>query len=252
MTTIGFAQDALSHWHQAMAIATGGKLFTTHGCSWAWQPARGRLVLLFPAHAQEAGLRPGLAEGTRLGARRVEAWVNSGAPSGPLEAAGFSDAAQISWHAGELVGPEEPWNGRVRLGTEIPEARGADAKELQVANLWRDPAAAGLSAGHPALRRIEQATARTLEGDLVGRAFAQQALGGQLAIHGLAVASEQRRKGVGSALLNGLARGMVNPLGLEEDTPIELIAAASPSSAPFFEANGMRLLGRGRHLVLRQ
>jgi ribosomal protein S18 acetylase RimI-like enzyme len=251
VTTISFAQEALSHWHQAVAIATGGKLFTTHGCSWAWQPARARLVLLFPAHAQEAGLRPGLAEGSRLGARRVDAWVNSGAPSGPLEAAGFSDAAQISWHAGELVGPEEPWDGRVRLGTDIPEAVGPDAKELQVANLWRDPATAGLSAGHPALRRVEQATARTLEGDLVGRAFAQQAFGGQLAIHGLAVSPAHRRLGIGSALLNGLARGMVNPLGLDEESSIELIAAASPRSAPFFEANGMRLLGRGRHLVLR-
>ena len=146
---------------------------------------------------------------------------------------------------------EEPWDGRVRLGTDIPEASGADARELQVANLWRDPAAAGLSAGHPALRRIEQATARTMEGELVGRAFAQQAFGGQLAIHGLAVSPSHRRVGIGSALLNGLARGMVNPLGLDEHTLIELIAAGSPRSAPFFEANGMRLLGRGRHLVLR-
>jgi ribosomal protein S18 acetylase RimI-like enzyme len=251
VTTISFAQDALSHWHQALAIATGGKVFTTHGCSWAWQPARARLVLLFPAHAQEAGLRPGLAEGTRLGARRVDAWVNSGAPSGPLEAAGFTDAAQISWHAGELVSPAEPWDGRVRLGSDIPEATGADAAELKVANLWRDPASAGLSAGHPALRRVEQATARTLEGDLVGRAFAQQALGGQLAIHGLAVSPEYQRSGVGSALLYGLARGMVNPLGLEQPGQVELIAAASPRSAKFFEANGMRLLGRGRHMLLR-
>ena len=251
MTTISFAQEALTHWHQAVAMSTGGKLFTTHGCSWAWQPARARLVLLFPAHAQEAGLRPGLAEGTRLGARRVEAWVNSGAPSGPLESAGFSDTSQISWHAGELRPRAEAWEGRVRLGTEIPEAKGADSRELQVANLWRDPVAAGLSAGHPALRRIEQATARTMEGDLVGRAFAQQAFGGQLAIHGLAVSPSLRRHGVGSALLNGLARGMVNPLGLDEDTEIELIAAATPGSAPFFEANGMRLLGRGRHLLLR-
>lgn len=251
MTTISFAQETLSHWHQAMAMATGGKIFTTHECSWAWQPARGRLVLLFPLHAKTAGIRPGLAEGARLGARRVEAWVNSGAPADALKDAGFTDAAQISWHAGELLSPVESWDGRVRLGSDIPEAAGADAKELQVSNLWRDPARAGLSAGHPALRRIEQATARTLEGDLVGRAFAQQALGGQLAIHGLAVGAAHRRQGVGSALLHGLARGMVNPLGLDEQSHIELIAAASPTSAEFFEANGMRLLGRGRHMILR-
>ena len=71
MTTIASAQEALSHWHQALAVATGGKIFTTHGCSWAWQPVRRRLVLLFPENPEPAGLRPALAEGMRLGARRV-------------------------------------------------------------------------------------------------------------------------------------------------------------------------------------
>ncbi|UXN30950.1 hypothetical protein [Glutamicibacter sp. M10] len=78
MTTIASAQEALSHWHQALAVATGGKIFTTHGCSWAWQPVRKRLILLFPENPEPSGLRPALAEGQRLGARRVEAWLMLG------------------------------------------------------------------------------------------------------------------------------------------------------------------------------
>ncbi|MFJ2620185.1 GNAT family N-acetyltransferase [Glutamicibacter sp. NPDC087344] len=251
MTTIASAQEALSHWHQALAVATGGKIFTTHGCSWAWQPVRRRLVLLFPESPEPAGLRPALAEGMRLGARRVEAWVNSGADASQLKAAGFSDNAQVSWHAGPLSIPMDRWDGKIRLGNNVPEATGADGAELAVTNLWRD-AAPQLSSGHPALRRVEHAVARTEEGNIVGRGFAQQGLGGQLMIHALAVGSDFRRQGVGTALLHGLSRSMLNPLTpAEEEEPTELLAAATPSSADFFTANGLKLLGRGRHMVLR-
>ncbi|GAA1411558.1 hypothetical protein AUR04nite_01650 [Glutamicibacter uratoxydans] len=250
MTTIASAQEALSHWHQALAVATGGKIFTTHGCSWAWQPVRKRLVLLFPEHAEAAGLRPALAEGMRLGARRVEAWVNSGANASELKAVGFSDNAQVSWHAGPLAIPMDRWDGKIRLGNNVPEAVGADAAELAVTNLWRE-VDTPLSSGHPALRRVEHAVARTDDGDIVGRGFAQQGLGGQLMIHALAVGRDYRRQGIGTALLHGLSRSMVNPLAPDEEVVPELLAAATPSSAEFFSANGLKLLGRGRHMVLR-
>ena len=251
MTTIASAQEALSHWHQALAVATGGKIFTTHGCSWAWQPVRKRLILLFPEHPEQAGLRPALAEGHRLGARRVEAWVNSGADAAELKATGFSDNAQVSWHAGPLAIPMDRWAGKIRLGNNVPEAAGADAAELNVTNLWRETSSQ-LSSGHPALRRVEHALARTDEGEIVGRGFAQQGLGGQLMVHSLAVGKEHRRHGVGTALLHGLSRSMINPLSPpDEEVPLELLAAATPSSADFFSANGLKLLGRGRHMVLR-
>ncbi|MGX1748394.1 GNAT family N-acetyltransferase [Glutamicibacter protophormiae] len=251
MTTIASAQEALSHWHQALAVATGGKIFTTHSCSWAWQPVRRRLVLLFPENPEPAGLRPALAEGMRLGARRVEAWVNSGADATQLKSAGFSDNAQVSWHAGPLAIPMDRWEGKIRLGNNVPEATGADAAELAVTNLWRE-ASPQLSSGHPALRRVEHAVARTEEGNIVGRGFAQQGLSGQLMIHALAVGSDFRRQGIGTALLHGLSRSMINPLAPAEDEgPTELIAAATHSSADFFTANGLKLLGRGRHMVLR-
>lgn len=251
MTTIASAQDALTHWHQALAVATGGKIFTTHGCSWVWQPVRKRLLLLFPEHPEPAGLRPGLAEGRRLGARRVEAWLNSGAPSEHLLDAGFTDNAQVSWHAGYLAIPHEQWKGKIRLGPNVPEASGADAKELEVTSLWRN-LETGLSSGHPALRRIEHAVARTEENEIVGRGFVQQGLEGQLMVHSLAVAPSHLRQGVGTALLHGLSRSMINPLNPMDDTePVELLAAATPRSAEFFTHNGLRLLGRGRHLIMR-
>ncbi|GAB3619551.1 GNAT family N-acetyltransferase [Glutamicibacter sp. PS] len=251
MTTIASAQDALTHWQQALAIATGGKIFTTHGCSWAWQPARKRLVLLFPDEAEPAGLRPALAEGHRLGAQRVEAWVNSGAQVKHLTEAGFSDNAQVSWHAGILAVPMESWAGKVRLGNNVPEAKGADKIELNVTNLWRDHTTS-LSSGHPALRRVEHAVARTEEGQVVGRGFVQQAMHGQLMVHALAVSPSVRRQGVGTALLQGLSRSMLNPLvAMDDQDPVEMLAAATPKNAEFFTANGMKLLGRGRHMVLR-
>ncbi len=251
MTTIASAQEALSHWQQALAVATGGKIFTTHGCSWAWQPVRKRLILLFPEHADSAGLRPAFAEGMRMGARRVEAWVNSGSDAAGLKDAGFTDNAQIAWHAGRLAIPMERWEGKIRLGNNVPEATGADAAELKVTNLWRDPSSQ-LSSGHPALRRVEHALARTEEGDIVGRGFVQQGLNGQAMVHSLAVGKGHRRQGVGTALLHGLSRSLINPLDPpDEDATQELLAASPPSSADFFSANGLRLLGRGRHMILR-
>ncbi|PRA13784.1 GNAT family N-acetyltransferase [Arthrobacter sp. MYb211] len=251
MTTIASAQEALSHWQQALAVATGGKIFTTHGCSWAWQPVRKRLVLLFPEQAEPAGLRPALAEGMRLGAQRVEAWVNSGSDTKGLKEAGFTDSAQIAWHAGRLAIPMNRWEGKIRLGNNVPEATGPDAAELKVTNLWRETSTQ-LSSGHPALRRVEHAVARTEEGDIVGRGFVQQGLGGQLMVHSLAVGTGYRRQGVGTALLHGLSRSLINPLDPpDEEKTQELLAACTPGSAEFFSSNGLRLLGRGRHMILR-
>jgi len=102
------------------------------------------------------------------------------------------------------------------------------------------------------LRRIEHAVARTEENEIVGRGFVQQGLEGQLMVHSLAVAPSHQRQGVGTALLHGLSRSMINPLNPMDDTePVELLAAATPRSAEFFTHNGLRLLGRGRHLIMR-
>lgn len=218
MSTIIGAQSAFAAWQQAMAEATGGRVFTTHGCEWAWLPARRRLVLLFPGKAVSAGLRPGLAEGNRLGATEVSVWLNAAVPDGALREFGFRDAAPVLWHAGELSGPSGHWEGDIRLDADVPEAKGADATELHVATQWKSTirprtlgaggdgvATVRVGAGHPSQRRVEHATAREADGTLVGRGFAQYTGAGRLAVHGMAVAPTHRGQGVGRSILHALA-----------------------------------------------
>ncbi|WP_372699164.1 GNAT family N-acetyltransferase [Arthrobacter sp. JSM 101049] len=235
MTTIAGAQAAFAVWHRSLAAATGGHEFTTHGCQWVWQPTRARLVLLFPARPEAAGLRPGLAEGTRLGAREVHVWLNAAAPDRDLTALGFRDAPPVFWHAGSFddvaaaTDAHRAWDGRVGLDHELPEATGADRDELAVA----------------VPGRIEHATARSAAGDLAGRGFAQLHDGGDVAVHSLAVGPSSRRQGAGTALLAALA----GPLGTRGG-PDQLLAGSTPGASAFFRANGLDLVGKGRHLVL--
>jgi|GEM_PF-1100120 len=100
MSTIARAQRAFEAWLDDLAEATGGKHFTTFGCRWVWLPTRRRLMLLFPDAPDAAGLRPGLAEGARLGAVEVHAWLNAGVRGHALEDLGFIEQAPLLWHAG--------------------------------------------------------------------------------------------------------------------------------------------------------
>lgn len=254
MATILGAQSAFRAWQETVAEATGGRVFTTHGCSWVWHPARRRLMLLFPDRPDAAGLRPGLAEGNRLGATEVSVWMNAAADASALRGFGFTDAPPILWHAGQPEASRNPWDGRVRVGDPVPEATGADAEELQVAGL-------------PG-RRVVHATARTADGVLVGRGFAQHASGGRLALHGLAVAGAERGHGIGRALVAALASSPATSENTAEDARdegtaedardegagrerTELVLGCSPGAGGFFAACGLRLIGRGRHLLLR-
>jgi hypothetical protein len=239
VATIAGAQSAFAAWQQAVAGATGGKVFTTHGCTWVWHPARGRLMLLFPHAPDPAGLRPGLAEGTRLGAREVSVWLNAGADGSALGAFGFSDASPVLWHAGRLDNVGTPFAGQVRLEADVPEARGADAAELRVAVAWRGGGRGNPDA--PGRRRVEHAAARGQDGRLVGRGFAQETESGETALHGLAVAASSRRQGAGRAIATVLA---------DEFSP-DVVAGAPPGGAAFLTACGLQLIGRGRHLLLR-
>lgn len=234
MTTIAGAQAAFADWNRSLAAATGGREFTTHGCQWVWQPSRERLVLLFPARPEAAGLRPGLAEGTRLGAREVHVWLNAAARDTDLVDLGFRDAPPVFWHAGGFddvateASQRQGWDGAVQLTPDLPEATGPDHDELAIV----DP-------GH-----IEHAVARTRTGEVAGRGMAYRHDGGDVSVHALAVGPSSRRRGVGTALMAALAR----PLG-SIGSPDQLLAASTPGASAFFRANGMDLIGKGRHLV---
>lgn len=234
MSTIAGAQRVFADWHRTLAAATSGREFSTHGCQWVWQPARARLVLLFPVRPDAAGLRPGLAEGTRLGAREVHVWLNAAARDEALTGLGFRDAPPVFWHGGPqsdvLAATAEAgqWEGSIDLSAQLPEATGADQQELAVVQPGR----------------LEHAIARAADGELSGRGFAQRHEGGELSVQSLAVGASSRRQGAGTALLGALLKRL-GP----EDGSAQVLAASTPGASTFFRTNGLELLGKGRHLV---
>ncbi|MGO2004444.1 GNAT family N-acetyltransferase [Arthrobacter rhombi] len=235
MSTIAGAQRAFADWHRTLAAATGGREFSTHGCQWVWQPTRARLVLLFPTRPDASGLRPGLAEGTRLGAREVHVFLNAAARDGALTELGFRDAPPLFWHGGSPAdvaaasSDAQPWKGSIDLSSELPEATGADREEMAV-----------LQPG----RRIEHAVARGADGTLSGRGFAQLHDGGDLSIQSLAVGPSWRRQRAGTAILDALVQRLDS-----EEGKGQVLAASTPGASTFFRTNGLELLGKGRHLV---
>ena len=128
MSTIARAQRALEAYLDDLAEATGGKHFTTFGCRWVWLPTRRRLMLLFPEAPDAAGLRPGLAEGARLGAVEVHAWLNAAVRGHVLEDLGFTEQAPLLWHAGiptttiPIVRPNQERSAQER-SAQAPPAR---------------------------------------------------------------------------------------------------------------------------------
>ncbi|MGG5751611.1 GNAT family N-acetyltransferase [Zafaria sp. Z1313] len=236
MATLAEAQSAWAEWQRTLALATGGRVFTTHGCSWAWLPARRRVVLLYPQRADDAGLRPGLAEAGRLGAESVQVALNAAADDSALRAFGFREGPPMLWHTGSWRAGHGAWGGRARIGAPVPEASGPDALELQAATAWQDAVRFRVP-----LRRVEHSVARTGEGALVGRAFGQLTAAGDVSVQGLAVAASYRRRGVGSSLV----RSLVDSLGGHD-----VVAGSGPGAGAFLTAGGLQLIGRGRRLHL--
>lgn len=102
MTTIRDAQSSLTAWYGDLAAATGGRTYTSSGCQWVWLPARNRLHLMFPDKPVVSSIKPGLAEGVRLGARDIYAWVNASVRPGVLEDFGFRAGPPLMWTHGLL------------------------------------------------------------------------------------------------------------------------------------------------------
>ncbi|GER22207.1 hypothetical protein NCCP1664_07040 [Zafaria cholistanensis] len=275
MSTIARAQRAFEAWLDDLAEATGGKHFTTFGCRWVWLPTRRRLVLLFPEAPEAGGLRPGLAEGARLGAVEVHAWLNAGVRGHALEDLGFTEQAPLLWHAGiptttlpvirpgqTLPAPPpfppsipapprtgtQPRTGTPpRQGPAAPTAPGAadaapDGLTVQLGGPVEE--ARGADAAELAVADgrwpVRHATVRNARGEPVGHGFARIGPDGLVSLHGVAVSPAWRHQGAGKALVRALTSGAP-----------EIVAAAGPGATPFLEACGLGLVGRGRHLILR-
>ena len=180
MVTIAACQELHQDWLKNLAGATGGRTFSTHESEWVWLPARRQLVLLYPQRIAPAGIRPGLAEGMRLGAQSVSVWLNNAVSYAPLEAFGFRRGPQPLWMSAPVSAPQQYSAAAAAIDPEPAEVSGPDAEEL----------AAGR--GHP--RTAWHVTTRS-EGQLTGRAWvfvpSQQA---QQEQRRLRDAAEQRRQ----------------------------------------------------------
>lgn len=228
MTTIAGCQRLQRAWFAALAQATGGRTFSTHECDWIWLPARSELMLMFPTSISAAGLRPGLAEGVRLGARTVGVWLNGAVRAQELAGFGFEPGWQPWWMSapvGSVTGYDP---GCATVTVEVPEYSGPPAAELAVAR--EEP----VRAWHAVARK---------EGGLAGAAYSfydgtdnPRALGG---IFNMEVQAAFRRQGVGTALLSAVAR-QAAAAGAEE-----LALNATPEGYKLYLRRGFELIGRG-------
>jgi N-acetylglutamate synthase-like GNAT family acetyltransferase len=232
MVTIAQCQRLQSAWFAALATATGGRTFSTYGCTWAWLPARAQLMLLFPEEVSPAGIRPALAEGSRLGARTVGVWLNGAVRSTALSAMGFDPGWQPSWMAAPIDGPAAYEDGAAQLTTEVPEYLGPLARELRVVR------------SQP--RQAWHAETR-VGGNVVGAAYGfypsgvtgLKGLGG---IFSLEVLPEYRHRGLGTALVSRAAKAAA------ASGARNLAVNAAPSGSEFFASRGFDLVGRGKTL----
>lgn len=234
MTTIAGCQRLQRAWFAAMAQATGGRTFSTHGCDWIWLPARRELMLMFPTSVSPAGLRPGLAEGVRLGASIVGVWLNGAVRGQELGHFGFEQGWQPWWMSAPVEAVAAFSGEGAIITAEVPEFTGPLASELSVART--EP------------RKAWHATARR-EDVLVGSAYAfydgtdnPSHLGG---IFNMEVLPQYRRRGHGTALLAALAREAA-AAGAGE-----LALNATPEGYELYSQRGFGLIGRGQTWWLR-
>ena len=230
MVTIAQCQRLQSAWFAALATATGGRTFSTHGCTWAWLPARSQLMLLFPEEVSPAGIRPALAEGSRLGAKTVGVWLNGAVRSTALSGLGFDPGWQPWWMAAPAERAAAYDDNPAELSTEVPEYLGPLARELRVVR------------SQP--RQAWHAETR-VGGNVVGAAYGfypsgvtgLKGLGG---IFSLEVLPAYRQRGLGTALLSRTAKAAA------ASGARHLAVNAAPSGSEFFAARGFDLVGRGK------
>ena len=230
MVTIASCQRMQHAWFGALAAATGGRSFGTHESRWVWLPARRQLMLMFPDVISPDGIRPGLAEGSRLGASTVGVWLGGSVDPTPLESFGFRRGPQTCWMTAPVHAPQA-WPGTAAsVEVQPPEVSGADAEELRV--------------GHSTPRQAWHIAARDAA-RMTGRAYAfyPGAVAGLPKVGGifhLAVGASSRRRGFGTALLSSAAAA-AEAAGAEQ-----VIVNATAPGQDLCAARGFSLVGRGR------
>ncbi|WP_052274264.1 GNAT family N-acetyltransferase [Arthrobacter sp. L77] len=236
MVSIAACQRLQSAWCAALATATGGKTFSTHGATWVWLPARRELMMMFPEAVRAHAVRPALAEGTRLGASSVRVWLNAAVDGAELAELGFGPSWQPWWMAAPVSAVVGPGDDAAVLTTEVPDYSGPLRQELGVAR------AQPRQAWHAVTRD-------PVHGNISGAAYSfhpvgvagLQGLGG---IHQLEVLPAYQRRGLATALLSATARA-AGAAGA-----VDLAVNATPQGYAFLSRRGFALLGRGKTYAL--
>jgi GNAT superfamily N-acetyltransferase len=235
VTTIAGCQRLQRAWFAAMAQATGGRIFSTHGCDWIWLPARRELMLMFPTVLSPAGLRPGLAEGVRLGASTVGVWLNGAVRGQELGTFGFEPGWQPWWMSAPVDAVTAYDSAGTSITTHVPELAGPWAAELAVARLQP------VKAWH-ALARVDGSPVGAAYSFYDGAAADAKATGG---IFNMEVLPQFRRRGLGTALLSAVAQEAA-AAGAQE-----LALNATPEGYELYSRRGFELIGRGQTWWLR-
>ncbi|WP_146070838.1 GNAT family N-acetyltransferase [Arthrobacter sp. B1805] len=234
--TIAQCQRLATAWSTALAAATGGKTFSTHGTTWVWLPARRELAMMFPEQVSAYAVRPALAEGVRLGAASVRIWLNGAVDPAELGPLGFDQSWQPWWMAAPVSAVVASADDGAVLTTDVPDYSGPLEQELRVVR--SQPQQAWHAVTRDATGHNVSGAAYSFHpsgsGDL-------HRLGG---IHHLEVLPGYRRRGLATALLSATARAA------GEAGAVDLTLNATPQGYEFFSRRGFTLLGRGRTYVL--
>lgn len=204
-------------WLRQSAIAVGGKTFRTHQLEWAWNPAESTLYGFFPRAVEEAGLRPALAEATRLGAKTVGIWANAAIRVPQALKLGFETGWQPWWMTADISACTDDVDAALvtHQGLDLPDGA------------W-------------------QATVRQAE-DWVGSGtvfippHGVSASAGSLAgIFDMYVEESQQRQGIGGRILRSLMQ-RARSEGIQA-----LVLNSTPSGERLYRAHGFELIGRGQ------
>lgn len=224
MVTLADCERTQHAWFRAQAAATGGRAFGTHRMDWVWLPETREMLCLFPTEITEAGLLPALAEAERRGAAAVGVWLNAAVKPTELERRRFERGWQPWWMTASVdallrdagdAGPDP------RVGLDVPSG-GVCA--LEPPQAWLAAARVG--------------------GEWAGQSYAfvppNQGTRHLAGIFDMFVAPEHRRTGLGTALLDCLARTAADA-GAEH-----LLLNATPEGLQLYRNRGFALIGKGR------
>lgn len=217
VVTLSDCQGTQHAWFKALAEATGGRSFSTHKMNWVWLPETREMLCMFPTEITAAGLQPALGEAERLGATAVGIWMNAAVREGILPQFSFERGWQPWWMTRALdvetvsTASDAP-DGRVSLTTVVDN------------QVWLATAQSG--------------------DEWAGRSYAylppEQGTKHLAGIFDMVVAPEQRRSGLGTALLNKLAEAAFNA-GAEH-----LLLNATPDGQRLYRKYGFDLIGKGQ------